>query len=143
MIDMTPEQRRAFLLEGTRTGKLATVRPDGRPHVTPIWFIMDGEKFVFNTWHKSVKAANLSHDNRVTLCVDEETPPFSFVIIEGIAQVEPEPDLDELHHWATEIARRYMGEDQAEAFGERNGVAGEWLIRIEPTKIIAKTNVSD
>lgn len=139
MIDMTPEHMREFLLEGTRTGKVATVRPDGRPHVTPIWF---GDKLVFNTWHKSVKAANLNHDNRVTLCVDEETPPFSFVIIEGIAQVEAEPDLDALRHWVTEIARRDMGDNQAEAFGHRNGVEGEWLIRIEPTKIIAKTNVS-
>lgn len=75
--------------------------------------------------------------------MDEEIPPFSFVIIEGIAHVESEPNLDELRHWATKIARRYMGDDQAESFGKRNGVAGEWLIRIEPTKIIAKTNVSD
>ena len=38
---MADDEWRAFLLEGTRTGKLATVRADGTPHVTPIWFVLD------------------------------------------------------------------------------------------------------
>ncbi len=143
MKTMTSDEYRHFLTEKPRTGKLATVRPDGRPHVAPIWFILDGDHLVFNTWHESVKAANLSADNRVSLCVDDEAPPFSFVIIEGIAHVDTTPNLDNLRHWATEIARRYMGDDKAEAFGKRNGVRGEWLIHIEPTKIIAKKGVSD
>ncbi|TMD44650.1 MAG: PPOX class F420-dependent enzyme, partial [Chloroflexi bacterium] len=46
MEQLTAEQR-AFLLEGTRTGKLATVRKDGRPHVVPIWFHLDGNTLVF------------------------------------------------------------------------------------------------
>jgi hypothetical protein len=32
-----------FLSEGNRTGKLATVQAEGRPHVTPIWFVLDGD----------------------------------------------------------------------------------------------------
>jgi nitroimidazol reductase NimA-like FMN-containing flavoprotein (pyridoxamine 5'-phosphate oxidase superfamily) len=54
----TAEQQ-AFLLEGTRTGKLATVRKDGRLHVVPIWFVLDGDTLVFTTGEASVKAANL------------------------------------------------------------------------------------
>ena len=45
MHEMSDEERRAFLLEGTRTGKLATIRRDGRPHVVPIWFLLDGDRF--------------------------------------------------------------------------------------------------
>ena len=45
MYTFTNEQR-AFLLYGTRTGKLATVREDGRPHVVPIWFVMDGDTLI-------------------------------------------------------------------------------------------------
>ena len=37
MYEMSRDEVRAFLLEGTRTGMLATVRRDGRPHVVPIW----------------------------------------------------------------------------------------------------------
>lgn len=143
MEDMTQKEYRAFMMDTVRTGKIATVRADGRPHITPIWFVLEGDALYFTTWHASVKAKNLLTDNRISLCVDDEKPPFSYVIIEGIAHVNQTPDLDNLREWATKIAGRYMGEDQAKAFGERNGVVGEWLIRIEPTKVLAKKGIAD
>lgn len=140
MTAFTPECR-AFLLEKARTGKLGTVRADGRPHVTPIWFDVDGDTIVFTTWHTSVKGVNIRRDARVCLCVDDETPPFSFVIIEGTATMAPDPE--QLQHWATRISGRYMGEERAEEYGKRNGVAGELLVRVTPTKIIFQRNVAD
>lgn len=141
MQEMTPEETRSFLMDTVRTGKLATVRPDGRPHVAPIWYQLDGDDLLFTTWHESVKAKNLQHDARVSICVDDEQPPFAFVIIEGMVEISEKPD--DLLRWATRIGERYMGPDQAEAFGQRNGVKGELLVRITPTKIIARKNISD
>jgi PPOX class probable F420-dependent enzyme len=141
MQKMTSEEYRSFLLDRPRTAKLATVRADGRPHVAPIWFDLDGDTLLFTTWHESVKAANLRRDPRVCLCIDEEAPPFSFVQIEGTVTISE--DLDDLRRWATRIAGRYMGANQAEAFGRRNGVPGEWLVRVTPTKIVAQKNISD
>lgn len=46
-------------------------------------------------------------------------------------------------HWATAIARRYMGDALAESYGKLNAVAGEWLIRLTTTKIVAKSGISD
>ncbi|EDY43308.2 pyridoxamine 5-phosphate oxidase, FMN-binding protein, partial [Streptomyces sp. SPB074] len=80
---MTDEEWRAFVSEGTRTAKLATVRADGSPHIAPIWFVLDGSDLVFNTGERTVKGRNLARDGRVALCVDDERPPFSFVTIEG------------------------------------------------------------
>ncbi len=140
MKKMSPVEAREFLLSGTRTAKLATVRADGRPHVAPIWFLLDGDDLVFNTWHTSVKAKNIRRDGRVSLCVDDETPPFAFVLIEGTAQISD--DLTAVKHWAARIAARYMGEDQAEAYGERNGVPGELLIRVSITKIVAQKELA-
>jgi PPOX class probable F420-dependent enzyme len=141
MRQMTPAQARAFLLERPRTAKLASVRADGRPHVAPIWFDMDGDAIVFTTWHTTVKAANVRRDPRVALCVDDDAPPFAFVLVEGIAEILEDPA--ELCRWATSIAGRYMGAEQAEAFGRRNGVSGELLVRVTPTKITAQANISD
>lgn len=141
MARMTPEEIQSFLLERARTGKLATVRADGRPHVAPVWFDLDGETLIFTTWHESVKAVNLGQDPRVSICVDEETPPFAFIIIEGTASISTDPA--DLLHWATRIAGRYMGAELAEAYGKRNGVPGELLVRITPTKIVAQKNISD
>jgi PPOX class probable F420-dependent enzyme len=141
MAKMDPEEVGSFLLERARTAKLATVRADGRPHVAPIWFDLDGETLIFTTWHESVKAANLGREPRVSICVDEEAPPFSFVIIEGMASISTDPS--DLLYWATRIAGRYMGAELAEAYGKRNGVPGELLVRVTPTKIVAQKNISD
>ena len=137
---MSPERLRAFLQEGTRTAKLATIMPDGRPHVTPVWFVLDGNDVICTTWHTSAKARSLRRDSRVSVCVDDDHPPFSFVMIEGSASVSE--DGAELRRWATRIGGRYMGEDRAEEFGARNGVQGELLIRITPTRIVAEDGVA-
>lgn len=141
MRQMSPEEYRTFLIERPRTASLATIRADGRPHVAPIWFELDGDDLIFTTWHTSIKGQNLRRDPRVSLCVDEETPPFAFVLFEGTATISE--DLDELRVWATRIAARYMGSDRSEDYGQRNGVAGELLVRVTPTKIVAQAGVAD
>ncbi|MBX3081750.1 MAG: PPOX class F420-dependent oxidoreductase [Anaerolineae bacterium] len=133
------------LLSGhIHTAKLATVRADGRPHVASIWYAIDGagEQFqlVFTSWHETVKVANLRRDPRVCLIVDDETPPFAFVQIEGTAAISD--DMAALKQWATVIGGKYMGADKAEAFGTRNAVPGELLIRVTPTKIIGTKDMA-
>jgi len=140
MQNMTEAEYKEFLTTGTRTGKLATVRDDGRPHVAPIWFVLDGDTLVFTTWYKSVKAANIRRDPRVSICVDEEVPPFAFVIVEGTVTITEEPQ--ERLYWATRIAGRYMGPDLAETYGKRNSVEGELVVRIEPSKVIAQKELA-
>ena len=137
---MSPARLRAFLEEGTRTAKLATIMPDGRPHVTPVWFVLDGDDVICTTWHTSAKARSLRRNPRVSLCVDDDRPPFAFAMIEGVASISE--DLSELRNWATQIGARYMGADRAEEFGARNGVEGELVVRIRPTRIVAEENVA-
>ncbi|MEX2257026.1 MAG: PPOX class F420-dependent oxidoreductase [Acidimicrobiia bacterium] len=141
MPPMSHEQMLAFLSEGARTGKLATTRADGRPHVAPIWFVVDSDDILFTTGAKTVKGRTLARDPRAALCVDDDTPPFSYVIVEGTAALSE--DLDEMVEWATKIGARYMGEDQAEAFGRRNGVPGELLVRLTPTGLIGEDRIAD
>lgn len=133
MQSFTPESR-AFLMEKAHTAKVATVRADGRPHVAPVWFEMDGDTIIFTTGETSVKARNIRRDGRVSLCVDDETPPFSYLMVEGTAVLAE--DLEALKYWAKKIGGRYMGEARAEEYGQRNGVPGELLVRVTPTRII-------
>lgn len=141
MSAMGEQERRRFLLDTVRTAKLATVRPDGRPHVAPVWFVLDGETVIFTTGEDTVKGRNIRREPRVSLCVDDETPPFSFVLIEGKA--EPSPGDPDLLHWATLIGGRYMGEELAESFGRRNAVPGELLVRVAPTNVVARKDIAD
>ncbi|GAA0451524.1 PPOX class F420-dependent oxidoreductase [Streptomyces sp. NPDC046215] len=131
----------AFLSEGTRTGKLATVRADGSPHIAPVWFLLDGDDLVFNTGAATVKGRNIARDGRVALCVDDDRPPFAFVTVQGRAELSE--DLDEVRSWATRIAARYMGEALAEEFGARNGVAGELVVRVRIDKVVAMAAVAE
>jgi hypothetical protein len=77
----------------------------------------------------------------VAVCFDDERPPFSFVTIAGTTTTSTNPD--ELLRWATRIAARYMGEEQAEAYGQRNAVPPEMVVRVTPTKITAVVDVAD
>ncbi|MFD0307990.1 PPOX class F420-dependent oxidoreductase [Streptomyces sp. NPDC127119] len=138
---MTDEEWRAFVSHGTRTGKLSTVRADGRPHVAPIWFVLDGDDLVFNTGKDTVKGRNLARDGRVALCVDDDRPPFAYVVVQGQAQISE--DLDDVRLWAGRIGSRYMGEERAEEFAARNGVPGELLVRVRIEKVLAEGSVSD
>jgi PPOX class probable F420-dependent enzyme len=139
--EMTREETRAFLLEGTRTGKLATARADGRPHVTPIWFTLDADDIVLTTHGTSIKAKAIQRDVRVCMCVDDQTPPYSYVMVEGTATLSD--DLAELRRVATAVGSRYMGADRAEEFGARNGVPGELLARITPTRVVTRADMTD
>ncbi|MFD7136089.1 PPOX class F420-dependent oxidoreductase [Streptomyces sp. NPDC059894] len=138
---MTDEEWRAFVSHGTRTGKLSTVRADGRPHVTPVWFLLDGDEVVFTTGANTVKGRNLARDGRVALCVDDDRPPFDYVVVQGVADISE--DLDEVRDWATRIAARYMGEERAEEFGARNGVPGELLVRVGIGRVLAEKAIAD
>ncbi len=142
MQQMSPEQYRAFMLDTARTGKLATVREDGRPHIAPFWFDLDGDVLVFTTAETSVKGKNILRDPRLSICVDDEKPPFAFVVIQGVAEIVSTTPAEFLA-WGTRIAGRYMGADQADAYGRRNAVPGELLVRVTPTKILAQMGISD
>jgi PPOX class probable F420-dependent enzyme len=138
---MTDEEALAFLAHGTRTGKVATTRADGRPHVAPIWFVLDGGDVVFMTGAETLKGKTLRRDPRAALVVDLEEPPYAFVLVEGTVSLSA--DLDEMLPLSIAIAGRYMGEEHAEDFGRRNAVEGELLVRLHPDKIVAVDELAD
>jgi PPOX class probable F420-dependent enzyme len=139
--DMTDDERRAFLLEGTRTGKVAWVSPKGNVHVTPIWFVLDGDDVLFTTHADSAKGRAFTEDTRLCMVVDDQAPPFSYVKVDGVVSLTDDPER--LLDVATRIGGRYMGEDRAEEFGRRNAVPGELLVRITPTRLTALAGVAN
>ena len=132
---MTTRRRTRF----TRTLKVATVRRDGRPHVAPVWFVLDGDSLVFATSGKSIKGQNMERDPRVCLLVEDEQPPYGYALIEGHATLIPNPE-DQLD-WNTRMAARYVGTEQAEAFGRRNTADDTILVRITPEHVTGYDNI--
>jgi len=139
---MNEAEVRAFLTFGTRTGKLGVTRLDGNPMVVPIWFEMDDDgTLLFTTWGESIKGKSLRRDGRVSLCVDEDTPPYAYVRVDGTTTLLDDREL--LRTWAARIGGRYMGAERAAEYGARNGVEGELLVRITPTRIVAQAGIAD
>ena len=98
------------------------------------------------SWHStpgknSAKGRALARDPRVVLCVDEPRPPYSFVQVQGIASISEDPQ--DVLDIATRTGGRYMGADRAEEFGRRNGVPGELVVRIKPTKVRKAFNLAE
>ena len=141
MRQMTTEEALEFLATGTRTGKVAWVGADGRPHVAPIWFIVEDGDILFATSATAGKSRAMRRDARISLVVDVEEPPYAFVKVDGTAEITEDPD--ELLRVATLVGGRYMGEDQAEAYGARNGVPGECVVRLRPSSIAGFDGIAD
>jgi PPOX class probable F420-dependent enzyme len=147
MTEMSKAEIGRFLTKGTFTAKLATVKEDGSSHVVPIWFVLEKKSrdkvgnIIFTTGSTSVKAINIQRDNRISICIDDQIPPFSFITIFGTAKIYPYKQKEVLK-WATKIAERYMGKSNAEAYGKRNSEEGLVLVIIKPTKIIAEKDIA-
>lgn len=112
-------------LQSQKNMWVASVRPDGRPHLTPIWFAVHDEKWYFVTDPKSVKARNLQHNSRVSLALEDGTDPY---VVEGVARtVEPSAAVIKLFKekfdwditsdsqytgvYEVEVTKRLMGKD--------------------------------
>lgn len=94
----------------------------------------------FHNLARNGQAANLRHNPWVSLCVDDEAPPFAFVKVDGTADLID--NLEQLRHWATRIAGRYMGAALADTYGNRNAVPGELLVRVTIRSITGQDDVA-
>ncbi len=96
-------------LQGPWTARLACLRPDGRPHVIPVWQEWDGGEFYVVAWQGSQWAEFVLRNPDVSLIVDEPWPPLRRVTARGRATtVEPGFDLDPL---LRRLSHRYLGQD--------------------------------
>lgn len=142
MPEMTTAERNLFMSEGRKTAMLATTRKDGRPHVAPVWFVMDGDDIIFMTGANTVKGHAIRREGRVALALDDPNPPYAFATIEGETEYEDCGDVPEKAlEWSTKIAARYVGDERAGEFGRRNAVAGELLVRVKVTNAVSNNDM--
>lgn len=138
--DMSPHERRAFLLAPGRTGHLATVRGDGRAHVAPVWFTLDGDDVLFNTGADTVKGRNVARTGRAALSVDLPVHPYGFVHLEGPVALFDDPQA--FREWSRVIAAKYVPAGEVETYTDRNAVLGELLVRLTPETIVAMNDLA-
>jgi PPOX class probable F420-dependent enzyme len=94
---------------------LATIRRDGTPQLSPIWFLWTGERFIFSAGRQTAKAANLGRDARITLCIADDEPGAGYLVARGIAIPVPEADRRE---YAYRVCAKYKPAEQMDAYWE-------------------------
>jgi len=91
-ITMTPAELLLFLGE-ERILQVATIGPDGWPHLVPMWYVLEGERVVFRSFTRSQKITNLQRDPRLTVVVErgDAYAELQGVMIKGRARLEGDP----------------------------------------------------
>lgn len=99
-------------LHGPWTARLACIRPDGTPHVIPVWQEWDGEHFFIVAWHGSQWAEHVMQNPNVSLTVDEPWPPLRRVVARGRAFSIPESGDEHLQReqLLMRLTQRYLGQ---------------------------------
>lgn len=107
---LSTEEIKAFL-QGPWVARLACVRPNGMPHVVPVWQEFDEDVFYIASWGGSRWAEYLLNDPRVSLTVDEPWPPLRRVSAQGIAQpLENEDFPGGLSTILNRLSQRFLGQ---------------------------------
>ena len=109
------EAIRQFLAEEPRFGILATINPDGTPHQTVMWFLLDGETLLMNTADGRIKARNLRERTRVSVCVEEQ---YKYITFYG--SISLDDDQERAHADIRRLNVHYEGEAKAAEMYERN-----------------------
>ena len=138
---MDVQQVLRFLAGGAPTAHLATVRSDGRPHVVPIWFVVDGDELVFVTHSSTVKARNLRRTAYAAVSVDDPRPPFSFALVEG--PVTLVDDMEQVRSWGEVVAARYLGAEAAARYVAGESFPDDLLGRLHPVRTSGVARLAD
>jgi PPOX class probable F420-dependent enzyme len=118
-------QKRAF-------ASLATLMPDGRPQVTPVWCDYDGEYVVFNSAKGRQKDKNVRRDPRVSLAVIDPENPYRYIEIRGTV-VEITEDGADAH--IDKLAKKYLGVDKY-PYGQPGEVRVIYKVKLEHTQVM-------
>jgi PPOX class probable F420-dependent enzyme len=122
-----PEQYRD-LFEKRAFASVATVGPDGAPHVTPVWVDRDGASVRFNTARGRLKEQHLARDPRVAVSVYDPENPYRYVEVRGRAEITEEGA--DAHIDA--LAKKYLGKDR---YPFRQPGEVRVIVRIVPERV--------
>ena len=124
-------ERQVRFLEKPRIARLGTINPDGTPHIAPVWYRLEDGELRILTDRGCRKHRNIERDPRVSVCVDDERPPYHTVLIGGLAVVTEPPGAS----WRLALAVHYLGEENGRRYVEQNDGDGGILLRIRPEKV--------
>ena len=133
MAELGQQQLEAYLGE-PHVANLTTVRPNGRPHVAPVWFLWEAGRVYMIAGNTAVKVRNIRANPAVALSVAVDERPYQYVILEGRTRVRE----DGLEDMVNRICIRYDGPERGAEFAqELLSSGGTVLLEVEVTKTMS------
>lgn len=134
MAQMTASEMREFL-DAPRIAHLTTLRADGSPHTSPVWFEYADGAFTVFTSEQFLKAKLLRKDRRVSLSIASDDEPYRYVAADGLAKVGNADAIER----ASSVATRYRGGDEGPAYAKwvDETFGGLLIVELTPVHLVA------
>lgn len=127
---MTPEQR-AFL-ESRRLVVVGIPRAGGPPHMSPVYYVLDGDDVLISTTASRFKARAIRKNRDVSLCVLAEEFPFPYLLVYGKGVIEDEGAPELMMRIAEKMSGKPLPEAAKPAIAERAVQEGRVVLRVTP-----------
>jgi PPOX class probable F420-dependent enzyme len=129
-----PDELKKYLDDAKAFATVATILPDGRPHLTVVWLKRDGDDLVFSTTANRQQAKNIARDPRVTVMINPPENPYTYTEIRGTATITPDPDRE----LPDELSVKYTGQPYRTFNPDSVNDAPRIIVRVTPDKITGR-----
>ena len=119
------------LIEGKNFAFLATILPDGSPHVAPVWIDREGDTILVNTAMGRAKQRNVTRDPRVALSIADQDNMYDKVVIRGLLRLQT---LEGADAHIDKLAKKYISKDK---YPWRTPKEKRIILKIEPTHLLS------
>ena len=138
---MSREERLQFL-EKQISLQIGTINKDGSPHLTTMWYVYDGDNFIFHTYTKSQKIINLKRDSRITLLTEagSQYSDLQGIIVYGTAEIiDGKDSLEEVIRYMEMVGEKYVKDEKGAQYieGMKLQAPKRSIVIVKPSKFIS------
>lgn len=128
---MLSEDQRSFL-EKNRLCVVGLNRKAGPPHLSPVYYVLDGDDIIISTTASRFKAKAVRRNPQVSLCVLGEQPPFPYLLIYATASIEDDGAVETMRRVGEKMTGNPIPESARPALEERAKKEGRVVVRVRP-----------
>jgi PPOX class probable F420-dependent enzyme len=127
------DQQREFLMQH-RLCVVGVDRRAGPPHLSPVYYVMDGDDLLISTTHERFKAKAIKRNPEVSVCVMAEALPFPYLLVYGNGTLEDEGAVELMLRIGERITGTPVADEARPAVEQRAKDEGRLVLRVTPVE---------
>jgi len=127
---MNDEQRQ--FLQNNRLCIVGVGRKSGPPHLSPVYYVIDGDDILISTTHSRFKAKAIKRNPEVSVCVLAEQYPFPYLLVYGAGQIQEDGAPDLMMKVGARMTGNAVPEAARPAIEQRARDEGRLVLRVKP-----------